>query len=255
MKTYGLRYLQHCNARFVGHLRGFDSNLSHKAQIHVDGYKHKLYKSLAFRQDDMSPCHDGTALAGFPFANRFQEGCLTDRPEVRLHSCEYGTDCPVLTSDETVFITPILGRDSDGTLITEIGAGGGGKDLVHDFGLELYDDDTIRNFVDVCEKTISNANTRAFALEYFFQLLESQDHIIQLRALGLDIDSDGVDLKVVAQHLVDIAGKGNKDHDPLLLALEGMRERHSVDCKPQHELSRRLVCYQICSCWRSVLVG
>ncbi|EPE30826.1 Metallo-hydrolase/oxidoreductase [Glarea lozoyensis ATCC 20868] len=96
--------------------------------IHVDDYKLRLYKSLRGAKTATDPSvsfvsHEGPILAGYKYANNLpQEGYLTTCSDVRIHSCEKGTDCAAMTED-VVFIRPIITRTRSGIEIAEPGIG------------------------------------------------------------------------------------------------------------------------------------
>lgn len=103
-------------------------------QIHVDDYKMKVYESLRVKLEDnylhLSP--EAPALVGFPCGNRFHPGCLTRNPDVRIHSCEKGSGCPVMQKMATgnvVWITPIVAHLRNEDDMVEVGIGGGAGDL------------------------------------------------------------------------------------------------------------------------------
>ncbi|EHK96707.1 putative protein artemis [Glarea lozoyensis 74030] len=99
-----------------------------KLLIHVDDYKLRLYKSLRGAKTATDPSvsfvsHEGPILAGYKYANNLpQEGYLTTCSDVRIHSCEKGTDCAAMTED-VVFIRPIITRTRSGIEIAEPGIG------------------------------------------------------------------------------------------------------------------------------------
>ncbi|KAK7737106.1 hypothetical protein SLS63_002897 [Diaporthe eres] len=105
-------------------------------QIHVDDYKMKVYESLRVKLDNennylhLSP--EAPALVGFPCGNRFHPGCLTRNPDVRIHSCEKGSGCPIMQKAATgnvVWITPIVAHLRNDDDMVEVGIGGGAGDL------------------------------------------------------------------------------------------------------------------------------
>ncbi|TVY75938.1 Protein artemis [Lachnellula suecica] len=115
-----------------------------KSKIHVDKYKLRLYQSLrgsTDKKDNTLPSgpfisHEGPVLTGYTCGNTPQEGCLTDDPTVRIHSCTKGVPCPAINED-IVWIRPIVTRAMNGDEVAEIGVGGGGQDLAQESELEL----------------------------------------------------------------------------------------------------------------------
>ena len=67
------------------------------AKVHVDDYRYGLYRALKNGVEPKAP--EATKLMGFWCGNHYQEGCLTNQWS-RLHSCEYGTGCPVWEKGE-----------------------------------------------------------------------------------------------------------------------------------------------------------
>ncbi|TVY91467.1 Protein artemis [Lachnellula willkommii] len=115
-----------------------------KSQIHVDKYTLRIYKSLRGKSDNDLPsgpflAHEGPVLTGYTCGNTPQEGCLTNDPTVRIHSCKKGVPCPGI-DEKVVWIRPIVTRLKNGTELEEAGIGGGGQDLIEQSQLELDDD-------------------------------------------------------------------------------------------------------------------
>ena len=115
----------------------------------------RIYKSLVGNQVGGSPtgpfiAPEGPALAGFQCGNIKQGGCLTEDPDVRIHSCESGLYCPtVLKNPNIVWITPIITRTHDGEDVEEVGIGGGGGDLIQQPQLELGSAKDVEAFLDL----------------------------------------------------------------------------------------------------------
>lgn len=96
----------------------------------------RVYESLRVKLDNennylhLSP--EAPALVGFPCGNRFHPGCLTRNPNVRIHSCEKGSGCPIMQKTATanvVWITPIVAHLRNEDDMVEVGIGGGAGDL------------------------------------------------------------------------------------------------------------------------------
>ena len=133
-----------------------------RSQVHVDRYKSLLYGSLAAENASQFHYHEGPALSGYQNGNHYQKGCLTEDKSVKLHSCEHGTGCPASSSSTTVYITPILNRDNSDKVLSEIGAGGGGGDLLQNHGyLELDDQNFVERMFDVCNTQIEDVAIRS----------------------------------------------------------------------------------------------
>jgi hypothetical protein len=57
--------------------------------------------------------HEGPVFTGYACGNIPQLGCLTNNPNVRIHSCEKGMDCPAV-DQSVVWIRPIITRTKSG---------------------------------------------------------------------------------------------------------------------------------------------
>ncbi|KAI9842483.1 MAG: hypothetical protein M1830_007800, partial [Pleopsidium flavum] len=94
------------------------------------------------------------ALCGYKCGNRYQAGCLTSDQSSRLHSCERGTECSGIKSEDVVWITPVITRTSTGADVPELGAGGGGGDLDQVHELELNDTGAVGRLMNLCSTNI-----------------------------------------------------------------------------------------------------
>lgn len=130
-------------------------------------------------------------LNGFVFGNKTQNGCLTKEQETRLHSCEPGTECHARLSetDRTVWIFPIVTRTPDGTIVPEVGAGGGGGDLYQVPELDTADAAAIVQLEELCSKLIDDPDTLRDALQKLSAAKESS--MMRLSLEGLEQNSYG----------------------------------------------------------------
>ncbi|KAL8693490.1 MAG: hypothetical protein Q9218_001679 [Villophora microphyllina] len=134
----------------------YTHGLRHLDKVHVDDYKLRLYGSLAGSPSSLSASTEGRALCGFQLGNRVHAGCLTSDESVRLHSCERGTRCRGLeASSNVVWITPLINRSEEGD-IPELGAGGGGGDLIQTHELELLDSQAGQMLIELCAARIQD---------------------------------------------------------------------------------------------------
>jgi DNA cross-link repair 1C protein len=114
-------------------------------QIHVDRYKLDVYNSLRVKDSinrygsQFHMTAEAPNLVGFMCGNSSHKGILTSDERVRLHSCEKGNYCKTIEDAPVVWIEPIVAHLSDGQDLTEIGAGGGGQDLVKENELDMSD--------------------------------------------------------------------------------------------------------------------
>lgn len=149
-----------------------------KSRIHVDDYKIRVYRSLrlslndgpvdgkdgrtsgrATRTHDMYLAPEAAALCGHRCGNNDHPGCLTTEENVRLHSCEVGTDCKALQSPNVIWITPIITHSAEGTDVLEMGAGGGGGDLTQ-HELEIEDQGMMKEFLDLYFRAMHDNSTK-----------------------------------------------------------------------------------------------
>ncbi|KAL9132034.1 MAG: hypothetical protein Q9217_000162 [Psora testacea] len=175
------------------------------SQVHVDPYKCLIYQSLSTIKAKENPSYEGSALFGFQCGNRYQPGCLTDRSDVRLHSCADGTDCPALSSPETVFVTPIISRSPGGDILPELSASGAGGDLIQSHDLEVEDEDAAMKFAAICKAAIPDHFARSAALKVIAKALLSENKVSSIEALHLDDWKDDITLHELARRLAKIA--------------------------------------------------
>lgn len=65
------------------------------SKVHLDRYRYEVYMGLR-RANWGLGTEESPPLAGFKLGNSLVEGCLTEDPGVRIHSCEHGLRCPVI---------------------------------------------------------------------------------------------------------------------------------------------------------------
>ena len=158
-----------------------------KTQVHVDDYKYRLYKALSSQVADQAQSHEGPALFGFKNGNHNQEGCLTSNGSVRIHSCEQGIGCPASNSPSTVYITPIISRSENGEILPEVGAGGGGGDLIQShLYLELDDIMATKKLVKLCKDEVDDEIVKKKLLEAIRKAMENGGKSMSLNAIGLE---------------------------------------------------------------------
>ena len=209
MRMSGLHCLVFYDLRFANHsilqvLRG-----SYKVQIHVDQYKCRLYRSLASTTVGENHSYEGSALFGFPFGHRDQIGCLTNDPDVRLHSCERGSNCPTLEKADVVYITPIISRSSTGQVVPEAGAGGGARDLdqSHDIRLDNLKTEEVHKLIELCTDTIMDNETRLRTVDIISEALTSDKEAVLLKALKPEVGDKTMPLQDLVQLLAGLASQ------------------------------------------------
>lgn len=189
---------------------------------------------------DANPSFEGSALFGFQCGNRLQSGCLTDDPNVRLHSCEYDTGCPALDQGKVVYITPIIARSANGEVVPELGAGGGAGDLVQGHELELDSVQDILTLTKVCSEKIGDKNMRMKTLDFISDTLTCQKNSISLDALCLDVKMKSVTLVEFAQQLAKLVEQGGNLAQPKSNVHEAMGYTN-IPSKG-YDLPRTIVC-------------
>lgn len=126
--------------------------------IHLDRYRYDAYTSIRRSQGPGLEAKEAPALCGFMVGNVHHRGILTTDPNVRLHSCEKGSGCPMLEGPEAtrvVHIKPIISRHGN-VEIAEMGLGGGKGDLDQVHTLDLGDANAVAQLKALCKKTIDD---------------------------------------------------------------------------------------------------
>ena len=178
----------------------------------------RLYSS-SDRTTQWFPDRLGPGLTGFQCGNRLQRGCLTTNSKVRIHSCEKGTDCPVInndgstTSSGVVWITPIITRACNGQIVPELGAGGGGGDLHQSRNLELNDPADILKLVQLCSERIIDEKARVRALQVISNAASSPQKTIDITDLGVEEIEDEFSLELLPNLLVSLSENKRPNSD------------------------------------------
>ena len=182
---------------------------SYKVQIHVDQYKCRLYRALASTTVGENHSYEGSALFGFPFGHRDQIGCLTSDPNVRLHSCERGSNCPTLEKADVVYITPIISRSATGQVVPEAGAGGGARDLdqSHDIKLDNLKAEEANKLIELCMDTIMDNEARSRTVDTLTKAIAFKKEAVSLKALKLEVGDKTMPLQDLVQLLAGLAGQ------------------------------------------------
>lgn len=150
----------------------------------------------------------GPALCGYMFGNCFQPGCLTSDENVRLHSCERGTDCAGLISDNVVHITPIITRTGDNEVISEPGAGGGDLRQIHD--LELGNSGMTEQLIQLCLRQLTDSRLVKEISSMIQETLSCGESTVSLNGIGLESEDVDVPLHEVVQLLVRRVSKDSE---------------------------------------------
>lgn len=151
---------------------------------------------------------DGIAasLCGFALGNRVVTGCLSDDENVHIHSCEPGLNCPVLSSENTVFIIPIVNRTKDGSQLPEVGTGGGGGDLYQTHDLELPDQSALDQLDQLCLERAHDPHALEEVRKALAQAFWSKSRTLSLDRYGI---KDAHDIPL--EDFVNVLSRGSTD--------------------------------------------
>lgn len=149
---------------------------------------------------------DGIAasLCGFALGNRVVTGCLSDDENAHVHSCEPGLNCPVLSSENTVFITPIVNRTRDGSQLPEVGAGGGGGDLYQTHDLELPDQSALDQLDKLCLERTHDPRALEQVRKTLAQAFWSKSRTLSLDRYGIKDEHD-----IPLENLINVLSRGS----------------------------------------------
>lgn len=157
--------------------------------------------------------------------NHHNRGCLTTGSDVRIHSCERGTAChaELLKSKHVAWITPIITRSPEGSVIPELGAGGGGGDLHQSPELELSSLGPAREFGEGCKLFAKDKDRWARVLSKLESASTSRKPNLSLHGLGLEVDQD-ISLQEFLERLLgleDVKSASHGDQAPQRVCLDG----------------------------------
>ncbi|OJD17690.1 hypothetical protein AJ78_02215 [Emergomyces pasteurianus Ep9510] len=177
-------------------------------QIHVDRYQMGLYQSLSTRVTNGFGVDEAPYLCGFRLGNSHAPGCLTLAQGTRIHSCEPGMVCSTISKGLPVYITPIVSRTDDGAEIPELGAGGGKGDLYQCHELELEDDFSFQQLLNICSEVIQDEEIRSSIIAALSEARSSKSKSLSLDAYGIKEDEE-----ISVQQLVGILSRRAKLSD------------------------------------------
>ena len=168
-------------------------------------------KSKKTRDIYLSP--EAPVLCGHRSGNNDHPGCLTRSKNVRLHSCEAGTDCQTINSPNTVWIAPIITHTADGGDVLEVGAGGGEGDLSQ-YELELDDREMIVELLRSCSRAIKDTSIQGKISKTISDALHAPIPKIPLDELGSTLSHRNLSFEDLARFLADAVTSGalNADH-------------------------------------------
>ncbi|EER43385.1 DNA repair protein [Histoplasma capsulatum H143] len=172
-------------------------------RIHVDRYQMGVYQSLATRVASGFGIDEAPFLCGFRLGNSQIPGCLTLDHGTRIHSCEPGMICSTISRGPFVYITPVVSRLNDGSEVPELGAGGGKGDLYQSHELELQDDFTFQQLLNLCSERIQDEEIRTSIIAALSEAHKSKSKSLSLDAYGIKEDQE-----ISVQQLVSILSRG-----------------------------------------------
>ena len=163
--------------------------------------------ALAAQGASEVPSHESSALCGFVCGNHRHPGCLTDDRSVRLHSCELGTSCPAAMSSNAIRILPIINDDATDGVLPEIGAGGGGGDLVESHSyLEI---NNVDDLVKLVEEGVQDPMLRQRIVNLVKDAAGSNSRMLPLDALDLNMNEKTMRLESLPDLLCQITQTEN----------------------------------------------
>ena len=180
-------------------------------RTHTIHYTDKSGKGKHEAKTETFLAPEATTLCGHQCANNDVPGCLTSDPNVRLHSCEAGTECQVIQSTNVVWITPIIARSSDGTDIPEVGAGGGGGDLIQTHELDLTDADVVMELIELCSRSTSDPATRQRIKDMIMEATHAPSRTMLFADLGIPSLDRDISLDEFANLLIRAAKQDGDD--------------------------------------------
>lgn len=163
---------------------------------------------------------------------------MTNDQNVRLHSCERGTNCVSLENADVVYITPIISRSSAGEVVPEIGAGGGGSDLLQAHKVELNNQDEVTGFTKLLSENLDDQKARAKLSDFLDRAMLSSKQSIALDAVYM-----GMSNFELAQHLAKLVSHGDKTAPVQKLRQFNKKDIKSVSAVDE-QLPRTIVCIQ-----------
>jgi hypothetical protein len=160
---------------------------------------------LTLNSNDSFGSSEGLWLCGFKLGNAQVPGCLSQDKSARVHSCEPIELCTTISSGQSVYITPIVTRTQDGSEVAELGAGGGLGDLYQTHELELPDEVSIQQLLDLCAEQISDPESRETVVRALTEAYSSKRKSLLLDDYGIKEEDD-----ISLQRLIQLLSRGPK---------------------------------------------
>lgn len=204
-------------------------------KIHIDEYKLRLYRGLAQSTENIPP-EESMALCGFNFGNGRHDGCLTTDPNVKLHTCELGMDCPALKPGQTVHVTPVVTRSNDGFEIQEIGAATGTGDLELAHEIDLNDIDIAKGLIKLCAEHLGDTKASREVVELISKAANSGKKTLPIPSAGLPEDLDDLTITQIIELIVKTT-ESQKSAE----GSAGSQDKKRPRSAPERELPNRIV--------------
>ena len=144
---------------------------------------------------------DGAALCGFKLWGHSHDGCLTDNPLARLHSCDLGLDCEALDRPNIVFITPVLTRDANGQNVKELGINEGSGEHVQAHEIDISNTESAIRLMELCSKRLTNQEDRLRTMNLITKAMATSDKILPIKCANLPDNLDEVPLEKIVDLL------------------------------------------------------
>ncbi len=155
---------------------------------------------------------------------------------MRLHSCELGTKCSTLEkSSKVVRITPLITRSKEGN-IPELGAGGGGGDLIQSHLLDLGDPEAGLQLIELCEKQIQDEKALRLTVQLVENMVHSRERMVDLSRLDGLLTDDSIPLEKLAYLLSEAADQGDNLQHRDELPLQSVSRRISAPVRNAREI-------------------
>lgn len=176
---------------------------------------------------------------------------------MRLHSCEYGTKCSTLEkTSKVVWITPLITRSKEGN-IPELGAGGGGGDLIQSHELDLGDPDAGLRLIELCGKQIRDQKALCLTVHLVEEMVNSRKRVVDLSRLYGWLKEDAIPLEKLAYLLSGVAEQEHNSQHHEEELLQSVNRRVPAPFRnarePKGDPSTQIVRHLRGMNWRSML--
>ncbi|KAL8895827.1 MAG: hypothetical protein Q9207_007993 [Kuettlingeria erythrocarpa] len=132
---------------------------------------------------------------------------------------QLGTKCSTLEkSSKVVWITPLITRSKRGN-VPELGAGGGGRDLIQSHELDLGDPEAGLQLIELCGKQIRDEKALRLTVHLVEKMVYSSQRMVDLSRLDGLLTEDAIPLEKLAYLLSEVADQEDnlQHHDELPL--------------------------------------